>query len=411
MTTEMDFSAEKQRLLTELRSLDGHLATAETATEVDLSDLRQKVAHAIAAVSTERFSIALFGAYSDGKTTLASALLRRCDLRTGPEPCTDDITEIPNGDYVLVDTPGLFPVGLMHEERTRRYISEANLILFVLPPQNPLKESHRDVVTWLLNDLEKLPATVFVVNKMDEVADVEDDEEFQESATIRRQVVTETIARYIGKPAPAKVVCVAADPRQKGLVHWLDHTEEYDRLSRIRELRQVMDGIMGEARRVLILRAGFDVMREARGESLSRVREALAAVEEQIKVTGNASQEVRDEIDELEEESRRTWDGLMKDFENERKRLLLGIAAQADAARLATYVIAEIGRDGDELLRRVDRLITTYAEPLAESARRKMATPSPPPRRNCLSGRTCCRCMSAPAPTPRASWGPRISRA
>jgi hypothetical protein len=34
--------------------------------------------------------------------------------------------------------------------------------------------------------------------------------------------------------------------------------------------------------------------------------------------------------------------------------------------------MAEIGKDGDELLRRVGRLITTYAEPLAGSAKRRM---------------------------------------
>ena len=62
----------------------------------------------------------------------------------------------------------------------------------------------------------------------------------------------------------------------------------------------------------------------------------------------------------------------MKEFENERKRLVLGINNQADAKNLATYVMAEIGKDGDELLRRVDRLITAYAEPLADNSRRRL---------------------------------------
>ena len=156
MTNSMDFSAEKSRLLTELNILNEHLAAAEQATEVDLADMRHKLAHARSAVAAERFSIALFGAFSDGKTTIANALLGRSDLLTGPEPTTDVVTKFASGDYVIVDTPGLFPVGLKHEERTRKYISEANLILFVLPPQNPLKDSHREVVAWLLNDLGKL---------------------------------------------------------------------------------------------------------------------------------------------------------------------------------------------------------------------------------------------------------------
>jgi GTPase SAR1 family protein len=372
MTAYKDFSAEKQRLLNQLRTLHEQLAAAEKATEVDLLDLQQKVTHAIEGVSAEQFSIALFGAFSDGKTTLAGALVGRSDLKIGPEPTTDEITELSCGDYTIVDTPGLFPVGLMHDERTRKYISEANLILFVLPPQNPLKESHREVVKWLLDHLGKLPATVFVVNKMDEVADVDDDGEFQESAAVRREVVVETVARYVGKTVSAMVVCVAADPRQKGLAHWLEHPDEYEQLSRMDELRRLTDRIMREARRTLILRAGFDVLREAQGEARLRIGEALRAIDEQLRLTENAEREVAEEIEELEEESRLTWVGLMKEFENERKRLVVGIDARADARSLATYVMAEIGKEGDELLRRVDRLITDHAEPLAGNAQRKM---------------------------------------
>ena len=372
MINPMDFSAEKSRLLTELNTLDEHLAAAEQATEVDLADMRRKLTHARSAVAGERFSIALFGGFAEGKSTIANALLGRSDLLTGPEPTTTVVTEIPGGDYVIVDTPGLFPVGLEHDARTREYISEANLILFVLPPQNPLKDSHREVVSWLLNDLGKLSATIFVVNKMDEVADVEDDDEFKERAIIRREVVLETLSRYVGKPVHPDIVCVAADPRQKGAVYWLAHPEEYDRLSRVGELRHLMDASMREAKQTLILRAGLDVLREARGESLIRIRSAIRAIEEQIKVTENSRIEISEEIDELEKDSRQAWEGLMKEFENERKRLVLGINNQADARKLATYVIAEIGKDGDELLRRVGRLITTYAEPLAGSARRRM---------------------------------------
>ena len=368
----MDFPAEKQRLLADLRAFDERLAAAEKATEVDLGQMREMLAHACSAVAAERFSIALFGAFSDGKTMIVSALLGRSDLRTGPEPCTDDITEIATGDYTIVDTPGLFPIGLMHEERTRKYISEANLILFVLSPQNPLKESHRGVVAWLLNDLGKLNATVFVVNKMDEVADVEDPEDFDETAGIKREVVFETLARYVGKPVSPAVVCVAADPRRKGLAYWLAHPEQYAPLSRIGDLRDRLDVTMKEAKRTLILRAGLDVLREARPESLDRIRDAIRALDEQLKVAANSRREISEEIEAIEEDSRQAWKGLMTEFENERKRLILGINNQADAGKLRDYVMAEIGKDGDELLRRVDRLITDYAEPLVGSARRRM---------------------------------------
>ena len=91
----------------------------------------------------------------------------------------------------------------------------------------------------------------------------------------------ETLSRYVGKPVHPDIVCVAADPRQKGAAYWLAHREEYDRLSRVGELRHLMDALMAEAKRKLIIRAGFDVLREARGESLIRIHRAVRVIEEQ----------------------------------------------------------------------------------------------------------------------------------
>ena len=41
-------------------------------------------------------------------------------------------------------------------------------------------------------------------------------------------------------------------------------------------------------------------------------------------------------IDEPEEDSRQAWEGLLKEFENERKRLVLGINHQADTRKLGS---------------------------------------------------------------------------
>ncbi len=74
----------------------------------------------------------------------------------------------------------------MYEDLTRRYISEAHLIFYVVDATNPLKESHSDIVKWVLRDLNKLSSTIFVINKMDEVTSLTDQALFDEQAAIKK---------------------------------------------------------------------------------------------------------------------------------------------------------------------------------------------------------------------------------
>ncbi|MGV8268407.1 LeoA/HP0731 family dynamin-like GTPase, partial [Pseudomonas aeruginosa] len=66
-----------------------------------------------------------------------------------------------------------------YKDITKKYVSEAHLVLYVMNSTNPIKESHKEDLTWLFRTLDLLPRTVFVLSRFDEVADVEDEQDYQ----------------------------------------------------------------------------------------------------------------------------------------------------------------------------------------------------------------------------------------
>ena len=136
---------------------------------------------------------------------------------------------------VLVDTPGLFgykeKVGEgsgkieAYKDITRRYVSEAHLVLYVMNSTNPVKDSHREELTWLFRTLNLLSRTVFALSRFDEVADVEDEDEYKENLDIKRSNVANRLRQLIGltdeEASDLSIVGVAANPFDKGVEYWL----------------------------------------------------------------------------------------------------------------------------------------------------------------------------------------------
>lgn len=179
------FSIEKQAAIDSLLQLRGMLE-ALGEMEIDIGDDLQKISSAITAVESDVLRIALLGAFSDGKTSVIAAWLGKVmeDMNISMDESSDRLSvykpEGLPGQCEIVDTPGLFGdkereldgKQVMYEDLTKRYISEAHLIFYVVDATNPLKESHSDIVKWVLRDLNKLSSTIFVINKMDEVANL-----------------------------------------------------------------------------------------------------------------------------------------------------------------------------------------------------------------------------------------------
>ena len=94
----------------------------------------------------------------------------------------------PNDEIEIVDTPelhGFKEKGVPWRKRrqykqiTKKYISQAHLLLYVMNPHNPIKASHKEDLQWLFTGLGLLDRTIFVLSKFDEMADMEDASEYE----------------------------------------------------------------------------------------------------------------------------------------------------------------------------------------------------------------------------------------
>ncbi|MBO0643644.1 50S ribosome-binding GTPase [Pseudomonas stutzeri] len=217
--------------------------------------LISKLQSAIENVSGEKLRVALIGGFSEGKTSIAAAWMERLDkssMKISHQESSNEVKVYEVGeDFVLIDTPGLF--GFKEQENaethaiekykdiTKKYVSEAHLVLYVMNSTNPIKESHQDDLTWLFRTLDLLPRTIFVLSRFDEVADVEDEQDYQASLQIKRENVTGRLRELIGltehEVANLSIVAVAANPFDLGVEHWLANVEQFKALSHIATLQ------------------------------------------------------------------------------------------------------------------------------------------------------------------------------
>ncbi|GAA7106144.1 50S ribosome-binding GTPase [Helicobacter pylori] len=215
--------------------------------------LKDKIRNAMENVADRKLKVALVGGFSEGKTSIAAAWLDRLDesMKIAHQESSDEVKiyDIDN-EMELVDTPGLF--GFKQKEHdsgkierykdiTEKYVSEAHLILYALNLSNPIKESHKDDLNWLFRTLNLLSRTIFVISRFDEEADIEDEEDYNKRFTIKKENILNRLNNLISLSEKEKeslaIVAVAANPFDLGVKHWLEHKEEFQKLSHIKTLQ------------------------------------------------------------------------------------------------------------------------------------------------------------------------------
>lgn len=274
------FSIEKQAAINSLLQLRGMLETLGEM-EIDVNDDLQKIASAITAVESDVLRIALLGAFSDGKTSVIAAWLGKImeDMNISMDESSDRLSiykpEGLPGECEIVDTPGLFGdkereidgKQVMYEDLTKRFISEAHLIFYVVDATNPLKESHSAIAKWVLRDLNKLSSTIFIINKMDEVTDLTDQVLFAEQAAIKKENLKGKLQRAANlnvlELEQLNIVCIASNPNGRGLPFWFNKPEHYESRSRINDLKTIAAEILKtNVPEVLLAKTGMDVVKD-----------------------------------------------------------------------------------------------------------------------------------------------------
>lgn len=215
--------------------------------------LEQKLQEQIENIQNKKLKVVLVGGFSEGKTSIAAAWLDKLEgsMKISQSESSDEVATYNEGSVELVDTPGLFGFKKTIDEQkyrdiTKKYISEANIILFVMNSTNPIKESNKELMQWLFSDLNFLKRTIFVLSRFDDVADVEDNEEYNEVFSIKKDNVIERLRNFniINSDDIVPVVAVSANPFGEGIKYWLTHTEEYRKLSHIEDLQKATTRIV-----------------------------------------------------------------------------------------------------------------------------------------------------------------------
>lgn len=353
-----EFTKQKRAMLDKLTEWDHTIQQVTELVDLEFPDVTSKLAASRLQIEDGRLIIAVFGAFSDGKTSILSALTHRLDLKIDPKPTTDKIEVYNYGDFRIIDTPGLYSGINKHDEQTRDYISEAHLILYVVDAVNPLKDSHRETVRWILNDLQKASASVFLVNKMDAVCDIEDPEDFQNSALIKRQVVLDAVRQYVPEiTQDVEVVCIAANPHGKGFKEWVTQEERYKTLSHITELEAVIQKRAKESAEALVENGGISVILDASKRVKTSLEELLSLKREEKVIVDALFKEVDHEVKEVNRSIRIAHAAIQTQLLNLREELVDSIMATSDQNALGHVAAVKVGRDGAPLLHQVEAII------------------------------------------------------
>ncbi|GAA9745652.1 50S ribosome-binding GTPase [Helicobacter pylori] len=214
---------------------------------------KAKINSAIQSATDQKLRVALVGGFSCGKTSIAAAWIDRLDesMKIDHQESSDEVKIYDIDDEIeLVDTPGLFGFKEKiadsskierYKDITKKYVSEAHLILYALNPSNPIKESHKDDLNWLFRALNLLSRTIFVISRFDEEADIEDEEDYNKRFKTKKENIQNRLNDLISLSEKEKeglsIVAVAANPFDLGVEHWLKHQEEFQKLSHIKALQ------------------------------------------------------------------------------------------------------------------------------------------------------------------------------
>lgn len=379
------FASDKQEALDQLSRLAG-LIRQLGGLGLDVQDDLAKVDAAVSAIEGDVLRVALMGAFSDGKTSVVAAWLGHVmdDMKIDMDESSDRLSLYrPAGlpdQCEIVDTPGLFGdkertidgKHVLYADLTKQYISEAHLILYVVDATNPLKDSHGEIVRWLLRDLNKLCATVFVINKMDEVADLTEEELFRQQAAIKRENIVGKLKRFAALTAEEirqlRIVCISANPNGRGLPYWFAKPAHYEARSRIGQLKTMTQEVLSaQVPEVLRAKTGLDVVRDLVARKLAV---ANAQLNELLVFEMSNQQErtrIREDIKRGRIEVKRLAAAMFDELQALEARLLTKLRP-LEMEDLRAYMEDEIGMTGPDVGFKLQFRIKTIFDRYSEQA-------------------------------------------
>ncbi|MBW4362297.1 LeoA/HP0731 family dynamin-like GTPase [Flavobacterium taihuense] len=374
-----NFSEQKKQIISHLEKLLHWVREGERL-DLDVEDTERKILDVIEGVKSEKIKVALVGAFSEGKTTVAASWLGKVveNMKIDPLESSDSI-EIyrPEGfedNCEIVDTPGLFgskekveedSAGIKYSDITKKYVSEAHLVLYVLNPVNSIKDSHAETIKWLFRDLEKLDSTIFIINHFDSVCDIEDDEDYEEMFKIKKQAVIDRLKAIIGldiiEENKLKIIGISANPFNRGVENWLSNKELYLKLSRINKLQDLTESFLKSSKETLVKKQSHSIISESIIKQSKQADEIYSLYEKQLKSRDEALSDIDKEILNTKSKFNENKIRLREDITSYFDGMLLQLNA-VDLGTFQEFYTRNIGEDGINIESEMNTLFDRYAE-------------------------------------------------
>lgn len=324
-----------------------------------------------------KLKVALVGAFSEGKTTMVASWLGKIesDMKIHHEESSDAVSIYqPIGledKCIVIDTPGLFGNKeieienefVKYKEITEKFISEAHLILYVINPINLMKESHIDTCKWLFRDLGKLGNTVFVINKFDDIVDLEDENEYFNLFEIKKQSFVNTLDRFIDLTEKEKlelnVIAISANPNAEGLEYWFDNLEEFESISRIKYLRNVTDNVIRNSSSSIYTNQIKSVVSDLVSRKKDEVIQIIELQNKNIELSDKNLKNIKSDLDDVSKGISSNFTSLKKEVMSFLTDLKIKVRG-ADAETLGGVFDREIGENGGMLDINLEEILNRY---------------------------------------------------
>ncbi|GAA7222212.1 hypothetical protein HpCK27_00650 [Helicobacter pylori] len=331
---------------------------------------KTKINSAIQSATDQKLRVALVGGFSEGKTSIAAAWIDRLDksMKIDHKESSDEVKIYNIDDEIeLVDTPGLFGFkekitdsGKIerYKDITKKYVSEAHLILYTLNPSNPIKESHKDDLNWLFRTLNLLSRMIFVISRFDEEADIEDEKDYNKRFEIKKENIQNRLNDLISLSEEEKesliIVAVTANPFDLGVEHWLKHQEEFQKLSHIKALQDATQKKIKEngGKLTIIEEAKKSVIQDVIHRQMPLAKQALQDINREMEYLNKTLEKRRKDIQDLNKEISQSRIHLREFI----IRYFSDLIRQISGTSLETFndfVIREIGDEGINIDTRV----------------------------------------------------------
>ncbi|MBI1278543.1 MAG: hypothetical protein GC179_10490 [Anaerolineaceae bacterium] len=286
------------------------------------------------------FLIVLVGPFNSGKSSIINALLGEPDLLAiGPVPTTDKITILRWGEQTqrlsggdgadtllypapllqkvsLVDTPGLESIFQKHEQITRKFLHNADVVLVVMLATQAMTASNLEYIQQLKQYGKKV---ILVINQADLLS-------AEEMETVREYVMDQSQARLGFRPdvwlVSAKQGLAARHNGELDKIAWKDsglsRIEEYldDQLNDVARLRQK-------------LQTPLQIAKNVNQNALTAVRTNQAALDQYQGITANIDQQLAAQ--------KRDQDKAVRDINTEITEQFDAIAARGSEAIQDTF--------------------------------------------------------------------------